>query len=89
MINNQITEYIQDNVLIENNEKSIRIKYIQDKYPFCFWMEIIKRTFHKIGLNCPSRRSIENLLNSKFSVNIKLNNNIVAKNCDNYLYFYI
>ena len=100
-ISNELNEWsdIIDNFII--NPIMNDIKWNEKSVEFCFekligqkqilWMEIIKRIYHKYSINCPSNKSIHNLINNLYDdTNIRLTKNstsIIYKHNNIIIYF--
>jgi len=100
-VNNQLNDWsdIIDNFIINPimndikwNEKSVELcfeKLIGQKQ--ILWMEIIKKIYHKYLINCPSNKSIYNLINNlNEGTTIRLTKNstsIIYKNNNIIIYF--
>ena len=77
LIQDEIIQPFMDNIVYYENKVNFNIeKYIN--YPLCFWNIIFMNIFYKFNKNCPSRKGIQNFMNT-----IKEKNNcyISISNC--------
>ena len=86
LIQDEIIQPFMDNIVYYENKVNFNIeKYIN--YPLCFWNIIFMNIFYKFNKSCPSRKGIQNFMNTikeKNNCYISISNSCVT-NVKNYV----
>jgi len=86
VIESLIVNPILESVNYSIEEHGIDVEFCFEKLNnHVLWMEILKRIYHKYSLNCPSNKSVKNLINNLHDGTVCLTKDSIATIKNNYI----